>query len=204
MISIVNCNIGNVGSVANMIKKAGGESKICSTPEELLEATKIILPGVGAFDSGMHKLREGGWIDLLNHKAMIEKVPVLGICLGMQLMAHASEEGDLKGLGWVPGQAVKFSFGSNAFKVPHMGWNHVQIQKKTKLIDSSFDEELRFYFVHAYYMKLDDEMDELLSCDYGIRFTCGFEKENLIGVQFHPEKSHKYGLHLMKNFVEKY
>lgn len=187
-----------------MIKKAGGESEICSSPDDLLHAKKIILPGVGAFDSGMKKLQEGGWIDLLNHKALVDKVPVLGICLGMQLMAYSSQEGDLDGLGWIQGEAVKFSFGSNSFKVPHMGWNDVKIERSTQIIDAAFADDLRYYFVHSYYMKMENDSDEILSCDYGINFTCGFEKENLIGVQFHPEKSHKYGLHLIKNFVEKY
>ncbi len=152
----------------------------------------------------MKKLAEGGWIEVLNTKATIEKVPILGICLGMQLMANSSEEGRLPGLRWVPAETVKFDFDKNSYKVPHMGWNNISIKKFTKLIDPSFADDLRYYFVHAYYMKMQEQRDELLSCDYGIDFTCGFEKENLMGVQFHPEKSHKYGLHLIKNFLEKY
>lgn len=204
MVSIVNCNIGNVGSVANMIKKAGGESTICYSPDDLKNAKKIILPGVGTFDAGMKKLAEGGWIGVLNEKAITERIPVLGICLGMQLMANSSEEGSLSGLAWVPGKAVKFSFDTTLFKVPHMGWNDVTIRKDTNLIDPSFADDLRYYFVHAYYMKMEEQADEMLSCDYGGDFTCGFERGNLLGVQFHPEKSHKYGLHLIKNFLEKY
>lgn len=204
MISIVNYNIGNVGSVANMIKKAGGESVICNSPEDLINAQKIILPGVGAFDTGMRNLIEGGWIDILEEKANTEKVPVLGICLGMQLMTNSSEEGNLEGLGWVPGKAVKFSFDTKQFKIPHMGWNDVALSKHTQLIDSGFVSDFRYYFVHSYYVKLNEATDEVLSCDYGIKFTCGFERKNLVGVQFHPEKSHKYGLHLIKNFIERY
>lgn len=187
-----------------MIKKAGGDSVICCSPDELANAEKIILPGVGAFDSGMTKLTEGGWIDILNQKALVDKVPVLGICLGMQLMANTSEEGEKAGLGWVPGKAVKFAFENNSFKIPHMGWNDVSLQKFTNLIDPNFADDLRFYFVHAYYMKMEQEADELICCNYGGEFTAGFESDNLIGVQFHPEKSHKYGLHLIKNFLEKY
>lgn len=187
-----------------MIKKAGGESVICHSPEDLINAQKIILPGVGAFDTGMKNLIHGGWIDILKEKANVEKVPVLGICLGMQLMTSSSEEGNLEGLGWVPGKAVKFSFDTNLFKIPHMGWNDVTLSKHTQLIDSGFVNDFRYYFVHSYYVKLNEATDEVLSCDYGIKFTCGFERGNLIGVQFHPEKSHKYGLHLIKNFIERY
>jgi len=187
-----------------MIKKAGGESVICHSPENLINAQKIILPGVGAFDTGMKNLIQGGWIDILKEKANVEKVPVLGICLGMQLMTSSSEEGNLEGLGWVPGKAVKFSFDTNQFKIPHMGWNDVTLSKRSQLIDLGFVNDFRYYFVHSYYVKLNEATDEVLSCDYGIKFTCGFERENLIGVQFHPEKSHKYGLHLIKNFIDRY
>lgn len=202
MISIVNYGLGNLGSIANMLKYMGKPAIIVDHPEQLVGAEKIILPGVGAFDAGMQLLHSRGWIEVLNHKALEERVPVLGICLGMQLMTHASEEGKEKGLGWIPGAVKKFNFPENGkLKVPHMGWNEVHICKEQQLL-SNPNGESRFYFVHSYYVDLMEEKDALLRTHYGHDFTSGFQRENIIGVQFHPEKSHRFGMELLKNFAD--
>jgi len=201
MITIINYGLGNLGSIANMIKKIGGESIITSNPEKILRAKKLILPGVGSFDKGMLNLKDLSLINILNKKVLVEKTPILGICLGMQLMLNSSEEGNETGLGWIDAKTIKFS--ANTLKVPHMGWNTVKNIKESKLFDE-LESEKRFYFVHSYYVKCNDEKDILTTTPYGNDFVSAFEKENLIGVQFHPEKSHKFGMSIIKNFVEKY
>lgn len=203
MISIINYGLGNLGSIRNMFKKIGYESKIIENPDELVNATKIILPGVGSFDTGMKNLREEGWIDKLSARVLTDKVPTLGICLGMQLMGKHSEEGKLDGLGWIDAETKHFQFQDKSFKVPHMGWNDCIEQKKSKLLYDGVTER-RFYFVHSYYVTMGSESDILFKTRYGFEFTSAFEKDNIIGVQFHPEKSHKFGLSLLKNFAENY
>jgi len=203
MISIINYGLGNLGSIRNMFKKIGYESRIVESPEELESATKIILPGVGAFDTGMKNLQDGKWIDSLNRRVLIDKVPVLGICLGMQLMCRKSEEGKMQGLSWIDADAKKFKFEDKSLKIPHMGWNECIAKKESNLIDNDFNER-RFYFVHSYYVDTDLPTDVLFETQYGGKFTSAFEKDNIIGMQFHPEKSHKFGLSILKNFAEKY
>lgn len=203
MISIINYGLGNLGSIRNMFKKIGYESKIIESPEELESATKIILPGVGSFDTGMKNLYEGKWIDSLNKRVLLDKVPTLGICLGMQLMCRNSEEGKMEGLSWMAGDAKKFKFEDNSLKVPHMGWNECIAMKDSNLTNDDFTER-RFYFVHSYYVDVDSSADILFETQYGRKFTSAFEKDNIIGMQFHPEKSHKFGLSILKNFAEKY
>lgn len=202
MIGIINYGLGNLGSIKNMVRKAGGESIILERPDELHQVSKIILPGVGAFDTGMTRLRDGLWIDALTRKVLVEKAPVLGICLGMQLMTNGSEEGILPGLGWVPGKVVRFKPENTSLKVPHMGWN-ITLECKLSNIYSMNDEK-RFYFVHSYYVKLENFEDTLFTTKYGENFVSGFERDNILGVQFHPEKSHKFGMHLFENFVKRY
>lgn len=201
MIVIVDYGMGNLGSIANMIKKVGSKCKITSDIEEIKKATRLILPGVGSFDNGMKNLKELGMIEVLNKKILIEKTPILGICLGMQLMTKSSEEGKLAGLGWIDAQTKKFV--SDTLKIPHMGWNIIKHQKKSRLFDED-DSEKRFYFVHSYYVDTNQKNDILFITPYGHNFVSAFEKENIIGVQFHPEKSHKFGMHLIKNFVENF
>lgn len=192
--------MGNLGSIQNMLKKIGIESKIISKPNELEEATKIILPGVGAFDTGIRNLNNGGWIEILNKRVLNDKIPVLGICLGMQLMCNSSEEGELKGLGWIDAEVKKFSFSDTSFKIPHMGWNSVTINKNSDVFIDDFNER-RYYFVHSFYVISHKTENILTSTKFGIEFTSAFQKENIIGVQFHPEKSHKFGLSFLKNFT---
>ena len=160
---------------------------------------------MGAFDNGMKNLEELGLISVLEKKVLSEKVPFLGICLGMQLLTKRSEEGTKKGLGWIDAETVKFSFAGieGNFKIPSMGWNYVHAAKESRLMKDMYHDP-RFYFVHSYYVKCSDPSDELLRTDYGFRYTSGFERDNIIGLQFHPEKSHKYGMKLLQNFVENY
>lgn len=199
MIVIVNYGLGNLGSIQNMLKKIGVESKVSSEPNEILSAEKLILPGVGNFGRGMQELNSRGLKDILNQKALVEKTPVLGICLGMQLMTDESEESESVGLGWINAKTYKFDFSDNEMKVPHMGWNTVEVINQNKLIDKSSDE-IRYYFVHSYYVKVADERHSISKTNYGVSFDSAFQKENIYGVQFHPEKSHKFGMNLLKNF----
>jgi len=201
MIVIIDYGMGNVGSIKNMIKKVGHDSVISSEPSCIQQATKLVLPGVGAFDNGMKNLHASGLIDLLNTKVLEEKVPILGICLGMQLMTKGSEEGCEQGLSWVDAQTLKFQ--SEQLKVPHMGWNVIQHKKPSKLFDE-LDSEKRFYFVHSYYVKAANEDDISCTTPYGHDFVSAFEHDNIIGCQFHPEKSHTFGMQLFKRFLEQY
>jgi glutamine amidotransferase len=204
MITIIDYKTGNLGSIQNILKRIGEDSVITSDKDEIKRATKIILPGVGAFDTGMRNLLELDLVDILNRKVKLEKVPVLGICLGMQLLSNGSEEGALPGLGWIDGETVRFRFEDTVeYKIPHMGWNFVRQHKESKLFENMFSDP-RFYFVHSYFFRANIEKDVLLSTTYEIEFTSAVEKGNILGVQFHPEKSHKFGMKLLKNFVDFY
>lgn len=204
MITIIDYKTGNLGSIQNMLKKIRVESIIASGPHDIEAATRIILPGVGAFDQGMQNLESLGIMDILNRKVNDEKIPVLGICLGMQLMTHGSEEGKMKGLGWIDADTIKFRFNDPVhFKSPHMGWNFIKRQKDSRLF-RDMDPESRFYFVHSYYVRSNDPSDILTLTDYETEFTSSFERGNILGVQFHPEKSHRFGMSLLKNFAELY
>lgn len=197
MIVIVNYGLGNLGSIKNMLKRVGVEASICDNPSKLEEATKIILPGVGAFDTGMRHLGDNGWLEILNRKVLLEKVPTLGICLGMQLMTKRSEEGQLPGLGWINGEVLKFT--DPALRVPHMGWNVVHPGKQGSILAT--DRELRFYFVHSYYVTIKNEEEILGKTIYGTDFVSAFVRDNIYGVQFHPEKSHQFGMELFRKFA---
>lgn len=201
MITIVNYGLGNLGSIFNMLRRIGVKSHIASDPEEIRNAEKIILPGVGHFDKGMQELMKSGLKSILDYKVLTEKTPVLGICLGMQLMTKSSEEGELQGLGWIDAVSKKFVFENSSLKIPHMGWNVVSVVSKNGLIENNVPES-RFYFVHSYYVKVSNEENSFLKSDYGIRFDSGIFRDNIFGIQFHPEKSHKFGMKLLKNFSE--
>jgi len=200
MVTIVNYGMGNLGSVQNMLKRIGVKSIISSDINEIEKAEKILLPGVGAFDAAISKIDELNLRSLLVHKALEQKVPFLGICLGMQLLTRSSEEGVLKGLDLIPAQTIKFKFDNNpSLKIPHMGWNFVKQNNPSKLT-GGFTEDYRFYFVHSYKVVCDKDENSILKTDHGGEFDSAIQKDNIFGAQFHPEKSHKYGMHLLTNF----
>lgn len=187
-----------------MLKKVGQQSIITSNLSEVENAEKLILPGVGSFDNGVRNLKEAGLWELLDKKVLIDKTPILGICLGAQLMTRRSEEGKEAGFGWVDADTVKFNIEAGSkLKVPSMGWNDVSVQKDSNLI-SKETEIQRFYFVHSYHFKFYDQTQILTESQYAYPFTSAFEKDNILGVQFHPEKSHRYGMQLLRNFIAKY
>jgi imidazole glycerol-phosphate synthase subunit HisH len=202
MITIIDYGMGNLGSVKNMFKRIGVSSEIAGDAETIAKASKLLLPGVGAFDAAMEKIEASGLRSILDKKVLEEKVPVLGICLGMQLLTASSEEGILPGLGWLPAKSLKFKFlPGSKLKIPHMGWNLVAERKQSPLI-MNLPEEPRFYFVHSYYVQCDNEDDVLTTTPYGGDFHSIVQKENVFGAQFHPEKSHKYGMKLLENFAK--
>jgi len=198
MIVIIDYKCGNIASVANIIKKAGFKAVISSDPEVISKASKLILPGVGSFDYGMNQLREMDIINIIEEHVNKGKY-LLGICLGMQLLGNKSDEGKSKGLSLIDAEIIRFP-NDKKLPVPHMGWNKVMVQKENVLIDKN--EFNKFYFVHSYYMKCNNPDTVLCSTDYGINFVSAVSKNNILGVQFHPEKSHKYGLKLIKKFIE--
>ena len=199
MITIVDYGMGNLGSVFNMFKKIGVASKITSDLEEIKTATKLLLPGVGSFDKAMERINTSGIKEVLDQKVLVEETPILGICLGMQLLTNSSEEGIEKGLGYINASTKKFSSQDKKMKVPHMGWNLVHKSTKSKLTDG-FIQESRFYFVHSYYVEVENQENSILKTNYGLEFDSAIQHENVYGAQFHPEKSHKFGMKLLENF----
>lgn len=201
MIHIIDYGAGNLGSILNMVKRIGCEATLVSTAKELVNATKIILPGVGHFDHGMKQLHNSGMVELLNEKVMNDNVPILGICLGAQMMCNGSEEGNSLGLSWFDAEVVKFNFDEDInLRVPHMGWNFVD-QMKTNIITENMPPDSRFYFVHSYHMVSNNENDVLFKTKYGYDFDSGLHHKNRFACQFHPEKSHKFGIQMFKNFA---
>lgn len=204
MITIVDYGMGNLGSIKNMFKYIGVESTIQSDVDKIKNASKILLPGVGSFDTAMKKINERNINEVLNEKALKEQVPILGICLGMQLLTNSSEEGNLEGLGWIDAKTLSFKNRiDKQYKIPHMGWNVVN-QSNKSLLTNGFEEfiESRFYFVHSYFVKVTEEKNSILKTNYGIEFDSAIQKENIFGAQFHPEKSHKFGMKLFENFAK--
>jgi imidazole glycerol-phosphate synthase subunit HisH len=201
MITIVDYGMGNVGSIKNMLKYIGTESIITSDPDKINKASKLILPGVGSFDVAMKNIIKNNLHEVLNIKALKNKIPILGICLGMQILTNSSEEGELKGLGWINGSVLKFKSNETNLKIPHMGWNTVEVINKNSLT-KEFDKDTRLYFVHSYYVKVNNEKNSILKTQYHTKFDSAINAENIYGVQFHPEKSHKNGMQLFKNFIK--
>jgi glutamine amidotransferase len=201
---IIDYGIGNIGSIANMLKRIGAESIISAQKQDILAADKIILCGVGGFDDGMSRLEALDICGVLREAVLEKNIPILGICLGMQLFTEGSEEGNKSGLGLIKGFTRKFNFEGctpgDTLKTPHMGWNEVAFSKPSSML-KDMPGASRFYFVHSYHVVLDQEEDELMAAKYGIQFSAAFARDNCVGVQFHPEKSHKYGLQLFQNFL---
>jgi glutamine amidotransferase len=202
IIVIVDYGMANLGSIRNMYHRLGIAAEISGDPAIIAKADRLILPGVGAFDVGMRNLRERGLIAPLAAKVLVDRTPLLGICLGMQLLSLKSEEGELPGLGWVEAETVRFRFQNLAVppKVPHMGWNEVQSRRACPPL-AGLHEHGRFYFVHSYHVRCRHPEDVWLTCQYHEEFTAAFQRGNLLGVQFHPEKSHKYGMRLLDSFA---
>jgi glutamine amidotransferase len=200
MIVVVDYNMGNLGSILNMLKRIGADAQVTADPKRIESADKLILPGVGAFDAGMQNLERSGLIPLLGTRVLQERVPTLGICLGMHLMTRGSTEGRRPGLGWVDAETVRFESTNGALKVPHMGWNRV-IPGQPSALSDELPNEPRFYFVHSYYVRCRDPGDVLFTTPYGVTFHSGSQHGNVLGVQFHPEKSHKFGMALLRNFA---
>lgn len=192
---------GNFASVVKMVEHVGGKAELVDRPERLKDAERIILAGVGAFDHGMSAIRAGGWEEALGDAALVRKIPVMGICLGMQLLCKRSEEGTLPGLGWIDADVVRFQIPQGStLKVPHMGWNEVRPARANPLVAAS-DPPARFYFVHSYHVVCRDAHDRAASCVHGIEFTAALHRGNILGAQFHPEKSHRFGMELFRNFL---
>jgi glutamine amidotransferase len=201
-IVIVDYGTGNLNSIKRTLDRMGIGCVISSSASDILDASKIILPGVGHFGTAMSKLNSLGLADVLNDEVVTNRKPVLGICLGMEIMAKTSEEGVANGFGWLDARAVRFDISdSDRHKIPHMGWNEISIKKSSRLMEG-IDDTAEFYFAHSYHLMLDDPTDLLAETEYGSRFPSAIERENIFGVQFHPEKSHDIGARLLKNFVE--
>lgn len=203
MIAIVNYGLGNISAFANIYKSLGVPFMLADTSSQLRDASKIILPGVGSFDHAMQLLQASGMREELNRLVLEEKRPVLGICVGMQMLAHSSDEGRELGLGWIDGVVRKIDATrpGHELLLPHMGWNSVRSLNGNGLL-TGLDVESEFYFLHSYYFDCKQAGDAFADVEYGTRFICGVNHENIYGVQFHPEKSHRNGVRLLKNFAE--
>lgn len=201
MVGIINYDLGNLGSIQNMLKVIGEKSVISSNREVLSGCKKLILPGVGAFDAGMRRLEELKLVDFIREQALKAKKPILGICLGMQLLGRKSEEGMMQGLNLIPFDSVRFRFADDNLKIPHMGWDVVSIKMNHPLI-KGLQGIQRYYFVHSYHAICDEEKNVLMTCEYGYEFAASVVKDNVMGVQFHPEKSHDFGMALLTNFIK--
>lgn len=205
MIVIIDYHMGNIGSVLNMVKRIGREAIISSDRNEIEKATHLILPGVGSFDAGMNSLHDLSLIPMLNELALVRKVPILGICLGMQLMTQSSEEGSQDGLGWFDADTIMFDFRNveGKYTLPNMGWRPVEIRNDSPLLNK-LDAEPRYYFVHKYHVKPRQASEICMTSFHGYDFVAAMDNKNIVGVQFHPEKSHRYGQQLISNFLNNY
>ncbi len=199
---IIDYGMGNLRSIYNKFRKLNLSVKISSDINEIKNAQKLILPGVGHFKTGITRLREMGLIDVLNTKVLEEKTPIFGICLGLQLFSNYSEEGNLSGLGWIDASTTRFKVSDKIYyKVPHMGWNSVEIVNNNELDKELVSDDL-FYFVHSYHLKCDDKSIVWMRTVYDYEFVSAIRKDNIYGTQFHPEKSHDAGIKILKKFAE--
>ena len=203
MITIIDYGLGNVLAFVNVYKRLHIPASVARTPDDLRGATKLILPGVGAFDHAMELLHRSGMRESLDEMVLERTVPVLGVCVGMQILASSSEEGQAGGLGWVPGDVRKFDVTAMQprMRLPHMGWNDVKPVAPSPLF-AGLEQDARFYFLHSYYFHCESAESRLAESEYGITFTCAVHRRNIYGVQFHPEKSHHFGTRLLQNFAE--
>ena len=203
MIKIVDYGLGNVQAFLNIYKRQNIAASIAKTAADLHGASRIILPGVGAFDHAMELLQQSGMRATLDELVLSQGVPVLGVCVGMQILAACSEEGQMSGLGWIPGSVrqLKGNDKRQSLRLPHMGWNDLEPLRSSRLF-AGLEKDARFYFLHSYYFECDSQDSALAETDYGMRFVCAVHSGNIFGVQFHPEKSHQYGALLLKNFAE--
>ncbi len=199
MIVIVDYGVGNIGSILNMLRKARVKAVVSGAAADLAAADKLILPGVGHFSHGMAKLAASGLIPVLNEQVVARAKPVLGICLGMQMMTRGSDESDMPGLAWI--DAYTHRFPASPLRVPHMGWNQVAPSSNAALFEHGASEAERYYFVHSYYVRTASAADTASRCVYGVDFAAAFEVGNIFGVQFHPEKSHHFGMGLLRRFA---
>jgi glutamine amidotransferase len=203
MLCIIDYGLGNLGSIANMLKRLSVPNRITSSPDDIRNATKLILPGVGAFDAGMENLHRSGLVPVIEEQIATRHIPVLGICLGMQLMTKGSEEGKLPGLGWIDAWTKRFDFADQEERlpIPHMAWCDVSVSRQCYLT-KNLPPDSRYYFVHSYYVECVDPADVVLMAYYGRPFVAGFARGNFAGFQFHPEKSHRFGMALLDHFVQ--
>jgi imidazole glycerol-phosphate synthase subunit HisH len=201
MLAIINYGLGNLTSIRNMCMRIGVEAEITHDERVIESAARLILPGVGHFKRGMENLHQSGLKRLLDRLVLEERRPILGICLGAQLMTGHSEEGDTDGLGWVDADTIRFrDAGLNGLKVPHMGWREIAITAEGPLW-ADLPEDPRFYFVHSYHFQFRQPAEVTATALYGYEFACAFRKDNIFGTQFHPEKSHKFGMKVLENFA---
>lgn len=203
MITLIDYGVGNINAFTNVYKRLNIETKIAKTASDLNSAEKIILPGVGSFDYAMHRLNNSGMRERLDELVLQEKVPVVGICVGMQMMGNSSDEGNSEGLKWIDADILKFDPALIKYvtKLPHMGWNDVVPTKPNKLF-TGLESESLFYFLHSYYFKCKNSDDSIAVSEYGELFTSAVNHKNVYGIQFHPEKSHHYGEILLNNFAK--
>ena len=203
MIAVINYGLGNVRAFVNVYERLHLSVVVAQTPNDLKAASKLILPGVGAFDHAMGKLNNSGMRDAIEKLVLDRQLPILGVCVGMQMLARSSDEGKLPGLGWIDGKVRKFDTrGLNGkVQLPHMGWNTIHPNKENGLL-GGFDKASRFYFLHSYYFECHDERDSIATTEYGIKFSSAVNNRKIYGVQFHPEKSHDWGIQLLKKFAD--
>ena len=204
MITIIDYGFGNIRAFVNVYERLNIPISVAKTADDLQAASKIILPGVGAFDHAMRKLNNSGMRDAIQKLVWDQQVPILGVCVGMQILGHSSDEGKLPGLGWIDGIVAKFDTYASDTKIqlPHMGWNTIHPTNNDNPLLESLSSDSRFYFLHSYYFQCHNQIDTIATTEYEIQFTSALNSRNTYGVQFHPEKSHHWGIQLLKNFAD--